>query len=101
LYGITYDLTNFRDVNFAIFRVMGANKVSIITYLEPVKEGILIYNVSGLSLPGFIVNRMNLTPNINNRITSLIGWMTEGIRWQERLAVERGMLIRNVHQSNN
>ncbi|MCL2808971.1 MAG: hypothetical protein FWD24_02760 [Treponema sp.] len=101
LYGITYDLTNFRDVYYTIFRVMGTESVSIITYLEPVKEGILIYNVSGLSLPSFLVNRMNLAGNINNRVTTLIGWMTEGIRWQETLAFERGMSIRNIHQNNN
>jgi hypothetical protein len=83
LYGITYNLTNFRDINFSIFRIMRAERISIIIYLEPVKEGVLIYSMSGLYLPGFIIKRMNLTPNIHARITSLINWITEGLRMQE------------------
>jgi len=83
LYGITYKLTNFRDINFAIFRIMKAEKVTISLYLEPIEEGILIYSASGMSLPGFIIKRMNLTPNINNRIRVLTEWIKEGLKEQE------------------
>jgi hypothetical protein len=83
LYGITYSITNFRDVSFSIFRVMRAERFSAIIYVEPVKEGILIYSVSGLYLPNFIAKRINLTPNINRRITVLLNWITDGIRIQE------------------
>ena len=82
-YGITYSMTNFRDVNYSIFRVMKAERFSAVIYLEPVKEGVLIYSASGLYLPGFIVNKMNLPFNINNRITILLSWITEGLRRQE------------------
>ncbi|MDR0503694.1 MAG: hypothetical protein LBH16_10290 [Treponema sp.] len=85
LYGITYSMTNFRDVNFSIFRIMKAERFSAAIYLEPVKEGVLIYSMAGLYLPGFIVSRMNLTPNINVRITVLINWITEGLRIQESI----------------
>jgi len=88
-YGLTYNMTNFRDINFSIFRIMGAERVSIILYLEPVVEGILIYSMSGLYLPEFISKRLNLTTNINNRITVLVNWITEGLRNQEVLAVQR------------
>jgi hypothetical protein len=83
LYGITYSMTNFRDVSYSIFRIMRAERFSAIIYLEPVKEGLLIYSMSGLYLPGFIVSRVNLTPNMNNRITILIGWITDGLKIQE------------------
>jgi len=84
-YGITYSMTNFRDVNYSIFRIMKAERFSAIIYLEPIKEGILIYSASGLYLPGFIVSRLNLTFNINNRITVLLNWIKEGLRRQEAL----------------
>jgi len=83
LYGITYSMTNFRDVTYSIFRVMKTDKFSAIIYLEPVKEGILIYSVSGLYLPNFIAKRINLTPNMNRRITVLLNWITDGLRIQE------------------
>ncbi|MCL2237901.1 MAG: hypothetical protein FWC05_06535 [Treponema sp.] len=83
LYGLTYSMTNFRDVYYSIFRVMGAERFSAIIYLEPVREGILVYSMAGFYLPGFIVNRLNLNSNINNRITVLMNWIVEGLRRQD------------------
>jgi hypothetical protein len=83
LYGITYSLTNFRDVSFSIFRIMKAESFSTVIYLEPVKEGILVYSMSGLYIPGFIAHRVNLTPNINYRITALFNWISDGLREEE------------------
>jgi len=82
-YGITYSLTNFRDVYFSIFRVMRAERFSAIIYLEPITEGILVYSMSGIYLPAFIASRLNLTFNINNRITVITNWIIEGLRRQD------------------
>jgi hypothetical protein len=83
LYGITYSMTNFRDVSYSIFRIMRAERFVTIIYLEPVKEGLLIYSMSGLYLPGFILSRVNLTPSMNTRITIFIGWIIDGLKVQE------------------
>jgi len=83
VYGITYSLSNFRDVYFSIFRIMKAESFSAVVYLEPVKEGMLIYGMSGIYIPEFISRRVNLTPNMNNRITVLVNWITEGLREEE------------------
>jgi hypothetical protein len=80
LYGITYTLTNFRDVSYSIFRIMKAEKFIAIIYIEPIKEGILIYSMSGLYIPGFVANRINLSASMNYRITILVNWITEGLR---------------------
>ncbi|MCL2265575.1 MAG: hypothetical protein FWC22_05980 [Treponema sp.] len=102
LYGITYTLTNFRDVNFSIFSIMKAERLSINIYIEPIKEGILIYSVSGIYLPGFIIKRVNLTPNMNARISVLIEWIAEGLRKQDSITVdkEREEYIRSILQKN-
>jgi hypothetical protein len=86
LYGITYSMTNFTDIRYFLVPIIRAERISIIIYLEPIKEGVLIYSVSGLYLPGFISDRVNLTPFINRRITALVSWITEGIRRQESMA---------------
>jgi len=88
-HGMTYNLTNFRNINFSIFTIMRAERVSIILYIEPVKEGILIYSMTGIFLPDFIINRVNLTPNMNIRINSLLRWITEGLRIQGHLPPRR------------
>jgi hypothetical protein len=62
---------------------MKAEKFSTVIYLEPVKEGVLIYSISGLYIPGFIADKVNLTPSVNNRITVLLKWITSGLRTQE------------------
>jgi hypothetical protein len=79
LYGITYSLSNFRDVFYSIFRIMKAESFSAVIYLEPVKEGILVYGMSGIHIPNFVAHRVNLTPSMNNRITVLVKWITEGL----------------------
>ena len=83
LYGITYNMTNFTDVRYLLIPVIKAERCAVIIYLEPVKEGILIYSITGFYLPGFIADRVNLTPNINRRIEVFVNWITEGLRRQE------------------
>jgi hypothetical protein len=82
-YGITYSMTNFLDVRYFILPIMRAERFTTILYLEPIKEGVLIYCMSGFYLPGFIADRINLTPNINRRIEVFINWITDGLREQE------------------
>jgi len=86
LYGLTYTLTNFRDVTYSIFTVMRAERYLTIIYLEPVKEGILIYSMSGLNIPSFVSSRINLTLSMNYRITVLINWIKDGLIKEENNA---------------
>ena len=86
MYGITYSMTNFTDVRYFLVPLMKAERFSSIIYLEPIKEGILIYSMTGFYLPGFIADRVNLTPNINRRIQIFINWITDGLRRQESAA---------------
>jgi len=83
MYGITYSMTNFTDVRYFLIPIVKAERFATIIYLEPVTEGILIYSMSGFYLPGFIADRVNLTPNINRRIQIFINWITDGLRRQE------------------
>jgi hypothetical protein len=89
MYGLTYSMTNFTDVRYFLFPIMRAERFITIIYLEPVREGVLIYSMSGFYLPGFIADRVNLTPNINRRIETFIKWITDGLRKQESAATEQ------------
>jgi len=88
VYGITYSMTNFTDVRYFLVPIVRAERFITIIYLEPVKEGILIYSMSGFYLPGFIADRVNLTPNINRRIEIFINWITDGLREQKSAAAD-------------
>jgi len=87
MYGITYSMTNFTDVRYFLVPIVRAERFITILYLEPVIEGILIYSMTGFYLPGFIADRVNLTPNINRRIRIFISWITDGLRTQESIVV--------------
>ncbi|MCL1931583.1 MAG: hypothetical protein FWF55_07175 [Treponema sp.] len=89
VYGITYSMTNFTDVRYFLIPIMKAERYITVIYLEPVKEGVLIYSITGFYLPGFIADRVNLTPNINRRIKIINNWITEGLRIQESSAADR------------
>jgi len=80
MYGITYSMTNFTDVRYFLVPIIKAEKYLTIIYLEPVKEGLLVYSVTGFYLPGFISDRVNLTPNINRRIEILTNWILDGLK---------------------
>jgi len=87
MYGITYSMTNFTDVRYFLVPIVRTERFITILYLEPVREGILIYSVTGFYIPGFIADRVNLTPNINRRIRIFISWITDGLRIQETVLV--------------
>jgi len=89
IYGITYSMTNFIDVRYFLIPIMKAERFITIIYLEPVKEGVLIYSMTGFYLPGFIADRIRLTPNINRRIKIFVDWITDGLRKQEKESAQR------------
>ena len=59
---------------------MRAERFAVIFYVEPVREGILVYSVAGVAIPEFIANRANLAENINNHITVFMDWLYAGFR---------------------
>jgi len=88
VYGITYSMTNFTDVRFFLVPIMRAERFITIIYLEPVREGLLIYCMCGFYLPGFIADRVNLTANVNRRIEVFLKWIIDGLRIQESASTE-------------
>jgi len=83
MYGLTYSITNFTDIRYSLFRLMKSERYITKIYLEPIKEGILIYSLTGIYLPSFITKRFNLNSNISVRITALLNWIKEGLERQE------------------
>jgi len=79
-HGITYNLTNNTAVWFLVFPVMRAERFVTVLYLEPLREGMLIYGVAGIDIPEFLVTRINLASQIDVRLTIFINWLRDGIR---------------------
>jgi len=83
MYGITYSMTNFIAVRYFLVPIVKTERFIAAIYIEPVKEGILVYCMSGFYIPGFIADKVNLTPSINRRIEIFINWISSGLKKEE------------------
>lgn len=78
-HGITYNITNFRAIRFLVFTIMKEEKFSAVLYLEPINEGMLIYGMAAVDIPNIVANRVNVSTDIERRLTIFINWLTEGL----------------------
>jgi len=81
-YGVTYNLTNFKDLSYILFTVMKAERFTAILYMEPLVEGMLVYSVAGADASDFIANKISLPSAIEKRLAVFIGWISDGIKQQ-------------------
>jgi len=79
-HGVTLELTNFLAVWYLVFPVMGAEKFAMVIYMEPIREGMLVYGLAGIDIPEFIAAKINLASNINRRVRIIINWISENLR---------------------
>jgi hypothetical protein len=79
-HGITYNLTNNVAVLFTIFPVMRAERFITTLYVEPIREGMLVYGVAGIDIPEFLVTRINFASQIDVRLAIFINWLRDGLR---------------------
>jgi hypothetical protein len=80
LYGITYSLSNYKTITYAIFTVMPEGKFQANLYLEPLDEGMLVYSIAGTTVSNFIANRIDIPSAIAKRLGVFIEWVTDGIK---------------------
>jgi hypothetical protein len=79
-YGFLYTLSNYRDLTYLLFPVIKAEKFTIRFYFEPLREGILIYCISGADVSGFIASQIDVPSAIQKRLDVILSWMNDGIR---------------------
>lgn len=79
-HGLTYHMTNNAAIRFFIFPVMRVEQFVAIIHVEPLAEGMLIYGVGGITIPEFLVNRLNLASQIDRRVTVLLQWLKDGMQ---------------------
>jgi len=79
-YGVTFSLTNFKNLTYLLFTVMKEEKFSAILYLEPLAEGILLYSVTGADASDFIASKIDVPSAIEKRMAVFIGWVIDELR---------------------
>ena len=79
-YGVTYRLTNNRNLTYLFVTVMREERFNAILYIEPLVEGMLVYSVAGADASDFIANRIDIPSAISKRLGVFIGWVADGLK---------------------
>jgi hypothetical protein len=79
-YGLTYSLTNFRNLTYLFIPAIRENKFIAHLYIEPLAEGVLIYSASGADVSDFIASKIDIPSAIRKRLEVITGWISDGIR---------------------
>jgi hypothetical protein len=79
-YGFLYTLSNYKDLTYLLFPVIKAEKFTIRFYFEPLREGLLIYSISGADVSDFIASKIDIPSAIQKRLDVIFSWMNDGIR---------------------
>ena len=78
--GLLYNLTNNRNITYLFITAMREGNFSTYLYIEPIKEGMLIYSIAGTNVSSFVANRIHIPSAISKRLEVFIGWISDGLR---------------------
>ena len=78
--GIRYTLSNFRSMNYLFVPVIKEEKFTAQLYIEPIKEGVLIYSVAGADISDFIASKIHIESAISKRLAIITGWAADGLK---------------------
>jgi hypothetical protein len=77
---ILCDLGNFKTIYYGFFPVMKETNITVIFYVEPVAEGLLVYSVSSAEVSDFVAGKIDIPSALRKRLDVIIGWMLDGTR---------------------
>jgi hypothetical protein len=78
--GLCYTLTNFRSLSYLFVPIIKEGNFIALLYLEPVKEGVLIYGFAGVNISDFFASKISVNSAISKRLGVITAWAAEGIQ---------------------
>ena len=76
-YGLTYTLTNFKNLTYLVMTVMKEEKFTAILYMEPLAEGMMIYSLAGADASDFIAGKVHIPTAISKRLEVFVAWICD------------------------
>ena len=77
--GLRYSLTNFRNITYLFVNVIRQEQFIVQLYIEPIREGVLIYCVAGFDISDFASSRIQIESAITKRLGVITGWASNEI----------------------
>ena len=78
--GLCYTLTNFKSLSYLLVPIIKEGNFIALLYLEPIKEGILIYGFAGVNISDFFASKISVNSAISKRLGVITAWAAEGIQ---------------------
>jgi hypothetical protein len=75
--GMLYTLSNFKNLSYLFFTVVKENRFLIQFYIEPLNDGILIYNIAGADVSDFVASKVDMPSAVKKRVDVILGWIID------------------------
>ena len=82
--GLSFSLTNYRNLTYRLIPVIKEEKFSAQLYFEPISEGMLIYGLAGADVSDFVSSKIEMKSAISKRLAVILSWVSEGIQKKYR-----------------
>jgi len=79
-FGLTYKITNTKNITYLLFTVLPEEKFSSILYIEPLIDGMLIYSMAGADASNFISNMIDIPSAISKRLSVFLSWISDNLK---------------------
>jgi hypothetical protein len=80
--GLCYTLTNFKNLSYLFVPVIKEGNFIALLYIEPIKEGVLIYGFAGVNISDFFASKISVNSAISKRLGVITLWAADGIQKQ-------------------
>jgi hypothetical protein len=77
--GIVFAMTNARALTYFLIPIIAEGGLFCIFYVEPIREGLLIYSIDGGNLPSAAEKQVNLSSAVRKRAAAISGWLASDI----------------------
>lgn len=77
--GLLFILSNAKGLSYGIIPVIGEGNFISVLYVEPLAEGLLLYNQAGAKVGSFISSRVHMPSAIGKRLDVFIDWLVDGL----------------------
>jgi hypothetical protein len=79
-FGLTYKITNTKNITYLLFTVLREDKFNSILYIEPLTEGMLIYSMAGADASDFISGMIDIPSAISKRLMVFLSWIKDNLQ---------------------
>jgi len=77
--GLTYKISNIKNITYLFFTVLPEEKFNSILYIEPLSDGMLIYSMAGADASNFISNMIDIPSAISKRLMVFLSWIRDNL----------------------